>query len=60
MLTYLIFWAPEGRAVARVTTKDAAAAKRLTPQPYRKFMGEVYVMLESEYVEQYGTSPRIW
>jgi len=41
---YFIMWAPEGRAIAKVQAKDAIAAKRMTPKPYNKYRGEVYVI----------------
>ena len=43
-MNWFIIWSPEGRAIAKVEAKDAAAAKRLTPAPYRKHLGEVYVI----------------
>jgi hypothetical protein len=44
MKTFDVVWAPEGRIVRTVEAKDSARAKRLAPQPYRKFLGEVYVL----------------
>jgi hypothetical protein len=38
-----IFWSPEGRVIATVEAKTAVEAKKKTPKPYKKFMGEVYV-----------------
>lgn len=43
-MTFDIYWSPEGRCIATVTAKDAVTAKRMTPKPYRKHMGEVYVV----------------
>lgn len=37
-----LFWSPEGRKIATVEATGMKAAKRLTPLPYRKFLGEVY------------------
>ncbi len=42
MKTFRLFWAPEGRVIAVVEAKDAKAAKRKAPLPYRKFLGEIY------------------
>jgi|APCry1669192969_1035441.scaffolds.fasta_scaffold24018_2 hypothetical protein len=44
MTNYLLMWAPEGRMIAQVEAKDASAAKRKTPKPYKKYRGEVYVI----------------
>jgi hypothetical protein len=43
-----IYWAPEGRKIATVEAKTARAAKRKAPQPYRKYLGEMYVVPEGE------------
>ena len=43
MKTWDIFWSPEGRVIATVAAVDAKSAKKKTPLPYRKYMGEVYV-----------------
>lgn len=40
--TFNLFWSPEGRLIATVTAKNAAAAIRKAPQPYRKYLGEIY------------------
>lgn len=42
MKTYKLYWAPEGRCIAIVRAKDARAAKRKAPMPYRKYLGEIY------------------
>jgi len=44
MSTYFLIWSPEGRAIAKVEARDAVAAKRLAPIPYRKFKGEILVV----------------
>ncbi len=41
--TYDVYWGPEGRKIATVTASTAKAAKRKAPQPYRKYLGEIYV-----------------
>jgi len=43
--TFRIIWSLEGRPIATVQAKDAAAAKKQTPLPYRKYKHEVYVEL---------------
>src|ERR1041385_217642 len=48
METWNIYWAPEGRKIATIEAKDAAAAKKQTPLPFRKFKGEVYVISAKE------------
>jgi hypothetical protein len=40
--TFTLYWAPEGRRIATVQARDERAAKRKTPQPYRKYLGEIY------------------
>lgn len=37
-----VYWAPEGRKIATVTAKDARAAIRKAPYPYRRYSGEMY------------------
>lgn len=44
MKTYELFWSPEGRRIATVQAKDAKAAIRKAPLPYRKFLGEIYAV----------------
>jgi hypothetical protein len=45
--TFNIVWSPEGRTIATVEARDAASAKKQTPAPYKRYMGEVYVELKS-------------
>ena len=42
MKTYDVYWAPEGRVIATVTARNERAAIRKAPQPYRKYLGEMY------------------
>jgi len=42
MKTFYLYWAPEGKLIGEVTAKDAPAAIRKAPQPYRKYLGEIY------------------
>jgi hypothetical protein len=42
--TYDVYWAPEGRCIATVDTKDSRAAIRKAPRPYRRYLGEMYVV----------------
>jgi len=42
---YDVFWSPEGRRIATVQAKDERAAIRKAPQPYRKYLGEMYAQL---------------
>lgn len=39
-----LYWSPEGRKIACVDAKDERAAIRKAPQPYRKFLGEIYAV----------------
>jgi len=45
MKTWAIFWSPEGRRIAVVVAESSTAAKRKAPQPYRKYLGEIYAEL---------------
>ena len=47
MNTYHLFWSPEGREIATVLAKNASAAKRKAPKPYRKYLGEIYVTVDA-------------
>lgn len=42
MPRFKLFWSPEGKHIATVEAADARAAIRLTPPPYKKYLGEVY------------------
>jgi hypothetical protein len=42
---YRLTWAPEGKTIAIVEAKDAKSARKMAPQPYRKYLGEVGVTL---------------
>jgi hypothetical protein len=48
MRTYSVFWSPEGRKIATVQAKDARAAIRKAPKPYRKYLGELYAVDATE------------
>lgn len=43
--TYKLFWSPEGKCIATVQARDMKAAIRKAPQPYRKYLGEIYAEL---------------
>ena len=40
--TWHIYWAPEGHIIATVQARNARAALRKAPLPYRKYRGELY------------------
>lgn len=40
---YRLTWAPEGKTIAIVEADDVAAARKMAPLPYRKYLGEVSV-----------------
>jgi hypothetical protein len=44
MPTFKLFWSPEGKQIATVEARDASAAKRKAPAPYRKYRGEIYAV----------------
>lgn len=39
---FRLVWSPEGKEIDRVKARTIAEAKKQTPMPYRRFMGEVY------------------
>jgi hypothetical protein len=43
---FTVWWSPEGRPIAIVRAKTARAACRKAPQPYRKYLGELYATEE--------------
>ena len=55
MKTYELYWSPEGRRIATVQARDASAAKRKAPKPYRKFLGEIYAV-EVPHDDTYGSA----
>lgn len=40
---YRLTWAPEGKPIGVVEAEDPSAARRLAPQPYRRYLGEIGV-----------------
>ena len=46
MATWKIYWSPEGRCIATVEAATAKAAIRKAPQPYRRYLGELYAVKE--------------
>lgn len=42
MPTWILFWSPEGREIARVTAPTARDAVKRAPKPYSKYKGEIY------------------
>lgn len=42
MKTFKLVWSPEGKEIARVQAKTIQQAKKKTPQPWKKYLGEVY------------------
>jgi hypothetical protein len=42
MTAYELIWAPTGQHIATVLAKTPMAAVRKTPQPYRRYLGEIY------------------
>ncbi len=45
MNNYRLIWSPEGKTIAVVNAKDASAARKKAPKPYRKYLGEIGVEL---------------
>lgn len=46
MNTYKLYWAPEGKLIATVKARTESAARRKAPQPYRKYLGEIYAEVQ--------------
>ena len=44
MRTWYLFWSPEGRCFAVVSARTARSAKHKAPQPYRRYLGEIYAV----------------
>jgi uncharacterized membrane protein YjjP (DUF1212 family) len=42
---YELYWMPEGRKIATVEAKDIRNARRKAPQPYRRYLGEINVVM---------------
>lgn len=42
LIDYRLIWSPEGKYISTTRAKDAAAARRKAPMPYRKYLGEIY------------------
>jgi hypothetical protein len=41
---WTVYWAPEGRAIAKVTARTEHEAIRKAPLPYRRKLGELYAL----------------
>jgi len=50
--TYKLYWSPEGKEIATVTAKTREAAIRKAPQPYRKYLGEIYAIEQQSLAQQ--------
>lgn len=47
-MKWQLIWAPEGKVIATgVEAKTAQQAKRKAPQPYRRYLGEIYAEVEA-------------
>jgi hypothetical protein len=45
---YTLYWAPEGKPIAHgIEAKSGRAAIRKAPQPYKKYLGEIYAECEN-------------
>ncbi len=40
--TYTLYWSPEGRPIAIVQATTGWEARKMAPQPYRRYIGEIY------------------
>ena len=40
--SWVLYWSPEGRPIATVQARNKYQAIRKAPQPYRKYLGEIY------------------
>lgn len=39
---YTLYWSPEGRPIATVRATDGWSARKKAPQPYRRYIAEIY------------------
>lgn len=46
MKTWKLYWSPTGQLIATVQAHTYKAAIRKAPQPYRKFLGEIYASID--------------
>ena len=44
MKTWTLYWSPEGRPITTVQATTRRAAIRKAPQPYRRYLGEIYAV----------------
>jgi hypothetical protein len=53
MKTWTVYWSPEGRPICLVQANTERQAIRKAPQPYRKYLGEMYAV-EGDYFTDSG------
>jgi hypothetical protein len=58
MPRYALVWSPEGRVIAHVDAPNERAALRQAPHPYRKYLGEIYVIASPDPDESIQDGPR--
>jgi hypothetical protein len=56
--TFDVYWSPEGRCIATVEAQDTRAAIRKAPQPYRKYLGEMYALAVTDSGAKCDCEPR--
>lgn len=44
MVSWDLYWAPEGRKIGTVLARTMRAAIRKAPRPYRRYLGEIYAV----------------
>lgn len=44
MQRYLLIWSPTGALIATVRATSMRSAVRKAPHPYRRYLGEIYVV----------------
>lgn len=44
MKTFIVYWSPQGRAIATIQARNARAACRKAPMPWRRYPGELYAV----------------
>ena len=50
-----LYWSPEGRKIAvNISAESASAAIRKAPQPYKKYLGEIYAVPQSGTLNHWG------
>ena len=56
--TWDVYWSPEGRKIATIEAVTERQAIRKAPQPYRKYLGEMYAIATNPEPARVVTCPQ--